>query len=69
MMTRQELADLPVGEVIYAAGTVWHKIKEVNHYVQALQVWRGEARSGVWTDGAVWALANGDIKLVGNTRG
>lgn len=68
-MTRDELAALPVGEVVYGDQTVWHKIRETDPRFGYYQCWRGEAKKGVWTDGAVWALSKGNITRVGNTRG
>jgi hypothetical protein len=68
-MTHDEFYALPVGEVVYGGGTVWHKISEVNSKFGYYQCWRGEARKGVWTDGAVWTLSKGEVKRVGNTRG
>ena len=68
-MSREEFYALPVGEVVYGDHTVWHKISETNPRFGYYQCWRGEARKGVWTDGAVWALSKGNITRIGNVRG
>lgn len=69
MLTREEFYALPLGEVVYGDGTVWRKLHEVDERFGYYQVWRGEARKGVWTDGAVWTLSKGQVKRVGNIHG